>query len=142
MKKLLIVTALVLFAGIAFGQTLEKGNILALHVITVNLDPDVSYNQWKNIGLTKLIPELNKQFQGDVKFYFAEVDRGDDENGLSLIYIFKSLEARAKYFTEEGASTELFNSRYEKAMQAFPDEISALGTTSFSYGHYNDWVIQ
>ena len=142
MRKLLIITALILLAGVTFGQTLEKGNILALHVIKANLDPDVSYNQWKNFGVTKFIPEFNKQFQGDVKLYFAEVDRGNDENGLSLIYIFKSLETRAKYFTEEGTATELFNSRYEKAMQAFPDEISALGTTSFSYGHYNDWVIQ
>jgi hypothetical protein len=142
MRKLLVITAFILLAGVAYGQTLQKGSILALHVISVNLDPDVTYNQWKNFGLTKFIPEFNKQFQGDVKLYFAEVDRGDDENGISLIYIFKSVEVRAKYFTEEGDATELFNSRYEKVMQAFPDEISALGTTSFSYEHYNDWVIQ
>jgi hypothetical protein len=142
MKKLVIIAALILIAGVAYGQTVEKGNIIALNVITANLDPDVTYNQWKNVGLTKFIPEFNKQFQGDIKLYFAEVDRGDDENGLGLIYVFKSLEVRDKYFTQEGTATELFNSNYEKATQAITDELNTLGASSFSYGHYNDWVIQ
>ena len=142
MKKLIIAAAFILLAGVAYGQTLEKGNILALHVVKVNLDPDVTYNQWKNVAVTKFIPAFNKLFQGDIKLYFAEVDRGDDENGLGLIYVFKSLEVRDKYFTQEGTATELFNSNYEKAAQAIADELNTLGVSSFSYGHYNDWMIQ
>ena len=142
MKKLIIAAAFILLTGVAFGQTLQKGSILALHVISVNLDPDVTFNQWENFGLTKFIPALNEEFQGDIELYYAKVDRGDDENGLSLIWIIKSVEVRAKYFTQEGTATELFNSKYEKAFQNLADEISALGTSNFTYGHYNDWVIQ
>ena len=142
MKKLIIAAAFILLTGVAFGQTFQKGSILGLHVITVNLDPDVTYNQWKNVAVTKFIPAFNEEFQGDIELYYAKVDRGDDENGLSLIWIIKSVEVRAKYFTQEGTATELFNSKYEKAFQNLADEISALGTSNFTYGHYNDWVIQ
>ena len=142
MKKLIIAAAFILLAGVAFGQTLQKGSVLALHVITVNLDPDVTYNQWENFALTKYIPAYNEEFQGDIEVYYAKVDRGDDENGLSLIYVYKSVEVRAKYFTQEGTPNELFNSKMEKVIQTLADEISAIGTSDFTYGHYNDWVIQ
>jgi hypothetical protein len=142
MKKLIIAAAFILLAGVAFGQTLQKGSILALHVISVDLDPDVTFNQWENFGLTKIIPALNKEFQGDVELYYAKVDRGDDENGLSLIWLFKSAEVRAKYFTQEGDGTELFNSKYEKILQSLAEEMSKIGTSTYSRVHYNDWIIQ
>src|SRR4030042_6346588 len=136
MKKLIFLAAFLIMAGAIFGQTLQKGNVLALHVITANLDPDVTYNQWKNFGLTKSIPAFNKEFQGDVIMYFAEVDRGDDENGLSLIFIFKSLEVRDKYFTKEGTPTELWNSKWEKVNQSTPEEErNKLGTSDYSGIH-------
>jgi len=142
MKKSIIAVAFILLAGAAFSQTLQKGSILAPHVITVDLDPDVTYNQWKDYALTKYIPAYNKHFQGDLEMYYAEVDRGDDENGISLIWVFKSLEVRDKYFTKEGAATELWSSKIEKISQDLDDVEIDLGTTSISYGHYNDWVIQ
>ena len=76
----IIGAAFILIAGVAFGQTLQKGSILALHVISVNLDPDVTFNQWENFGLTKFIPALNEEFQGDIELYYAKVDRGDEQN--------------------------------------------------------------
>ena len=142
MKKIIIAAAFILLAGVAFSQTLQKGNILGLHVITVNLDPDVTYNQWENFGLTKYIPAVNKEFQGDIELYYAKVDRGDDENGLCLLWIFKSAEIRAKYFTQEGTSLELFNSKIEKVIQTLGDEMSKLGTSNYSRVHFNDWIIQ
>jgi len=114
MKKLIIAAAFILLTGVAFGQTLQKGSIIGVHVIKVTLDPDVTFNQWENFGLTKFIPTFDEEFQGDIELYYTKVDRGDDENGLGLIYVFKSIEVRAKYFTQEGATTELFNSKNEK----------------------------
>jgi hypothetical protein len=142
MKKLIIAAAFILLAGVAFGQSLQKGSVLGLHVISVNLDPDVTFNQWENFGLTKFIPAINKEFQGDIELYYAKVDRGDDENGLSLIWLFKSAEVRAKYFTQEGDGTELFNSKYEKILQSLAEEMSKIGTSTYSRVHYNDWIIQ
>jgi len=75
--------------------------------------------------------------------YYAEVNRGDDEHGISLIYFFKSLEVRDKYFTKEGNGTELWNTKWEKIMQSIPaEENSKLGTSDWTGKHYNDWIIQ
>jgi len=63
MKKLILLATFILMAGTIFGQTLQKGNVLGLHVITVNLDPDVTYNQWKNAALTVYIPALIRNFK-------------------------------------------------------------------------------
>jgi len=138
----MIAAALFLFTGVAFGQTLQKGNILGLHVIEFNIDPDVTYNQWENFVLTKYLPAFNEEFQGDIEVYFAKVDRGDDENGMSTIYIFKSVEVRAKYFTSEGDFTELFTTKNEKVNQTVADGMSKLGTSHYIRIHYNDWIIQ
>lgn len=141
MKKLLVITALLLFAGFAFGQTLEKGNILGLHVIELNLDPDVTYNQYLS-GMHEYATIFNKEFQGDLEMLIAKADRGNDENSLGLIWLFKSAELRAKYFTEEGAATELFNTMYEKVNTTFAAKQAALGISEWSSIHYNDWIIQ
>ena len=45
MKKLLIVTAFLQFAGIAFGQTLKKGGVIAIHKMDVTLAAGVTLEQ-------------------------------------------------------------------------------------------------
>ena len=142
MKKLIIAAAFILIAGVAFGQTLQKGSILGVHLIEVTLDPDVTYNQWENFALNTYLPAYNEGFQGDIEFYSTKVDRGDDENGIGIIYVFKSVEVRAKYFTPEGAVTELFTSMNDKIMLTIADEMSKLGTSNYTRLHYNDWLIQ
>lgn len=139
MKKLILTAALILVVGTTFGQTLQKGNLVGFHVGTVILDPDVTYNQYKDFVINKQIPAFEKQFQGDIKVYLADGDRGDDENCVSTFYVFKSVEVRDKYFTKEGSPTELFNSKMGN-IQAINDEADKLGTISRK--HYTDWVIQ
>ena len=46
MKKLLLLIVLGLVATVAFGQALQKGNLLRIHYLTVDLDPDVTMNQY------------------------------------------------------------------------------------------------
>ncbi len=48
MKKLILLAALVLVACTIFGQTLQKGNLVGVHVLDVIIQPDVTYNQWKD----------------------------------------------------------------------------------------------
>ena len=140
MKKLILITAaLLLVAGTNFGQTLQKGNLVGFHVGTVILDPDVTSNQFNDFYLNKYIPELEKQFQGDIKVYLAVGDRGDDENLVGAFWVFKSVEVRDKYFSQEGTMTELFNSKMEK-IQPIHEELNKLGI--YSEKHYTDWVIQ
>lgn len=46
MRKLLVITALLLFAGVSFGQTLIKGGVIGIHEWTIKLNPDVTMNQF------------------------------------------------------------------------------------------------
>ncbi len=46
MRRLILTTALVLLAGITFGQTLKKGVILGVHHMTITLEPDVTMDQY------------------------------------------------------------------------------------------------
>ena len=127
-------------AGAIFGQTLQKGILIGMHVETLIPNPDVTYNQFKDFFVNKYLPEWNKLFEGDMKVYFAEGERGADDNCVSLLWVFNSVEVRDKYFDKEGNNTELFNSRAEKFSQSIDEELNKLGT--FSEKHYTDWIIQ
>ena len=47
MKKLIIAVAFILFAGVAFGQTLQKGSVLALRTDAPTLNPGVTMDQYE-----------------------------------------------------------------------------------------------
>ena len=137
MKKLILTAALILVVGTTFGQTLQKGNLVGFHVITINLDPDVTMNQFIDFFSNKLIPEYEKNFPG-VKSYIAKGIRGENENSYVWIMLFESVEDRDKYFNEDGTCNELGNSAMEK-LQPIIEEGSKLGTFTTTY---TDWVIQ
>ena len=106
MRKLLIVSALLLFAGIAFGQTLKKGNILGVHHLTITLDPDVTMNQYLDLFENKYIPEFEKVFP-DMKLILIRSIRGQNENKFGLIYYFESEKIRDQYFNGDDQDDQL-----------------------------------
>ena len=136
MKKLILTAALILVVGTTFGQTLQKGNFIGLHVMTINLDPDVTMNQFLDFYVNKYIPEFEKNFPG-VKLYIVKGIRGENENSFGSVYLFDSEEVRDKYF-ENGTLTELGKSASEK-LQPTTEELQKLGTVTSTY---TDWVIQ
>ena len=139
MKKFIFITAFIIMAGIAYGQTYEKGNVIGQHVVNIVLDPDVTFNQYKDFMINKYIPEFNKVLKGDIKLYIAEGERGADVNCISFLYVFKSVEMRDKYFDEQGQATELANSKFGQ-LSAIGEERDKLGTSIGK--HYTDWVMQ
>ncbi len=137
MKKLFITAAFILLAGVAFGQTLQKGNLVGLHVVTLNLNPDVTMNQYLDFFIHKVIPEYEKNFP-DIKYNIAKGIRGENENSFAYFVVFESEKVRNKYWSEEGVYTELGNSALEK-MGPILAELEKLGTSSTTY---TDWLIQ
>ena len=137
MKKLILLAAFVIVAGTTFGQTLQNGNLLGFHVMTINLDPDVTMNQFIDFSVNKYIPEFEKNFPG-VKLYFVKGIRGENENSYASISLFESVEIRNKYYNEDGSPTELGNSAWDK-LQPIIEEGSKLGIVTTTY---TDWVIQ
>ena len=136
MKKLIFITALIVMAGITHGQTLQKGNFIGFHVYTINLDPDVTMNQYLDVWKNKFIPALEKNFE--VKSYIIKGIRGECENCFGSILIWESEAVRDKFYKKEGGLNEIGQAAMQK-MQSAWDEMEKLGKIT---AKYTDWVIQ
>ena len=120
-RNLYFTLFVLLFSGSAlFAQSLEKGNLVGLHTMTVNLDPDVTMNQYKDFLRTKWIPAIEKHTPG-MKAYLLQAIRGENQNSLGIIFMFNSDEDRNKYWNADGTPTELQQAVGEK-MQAINAE--------------------
>ena len=137
MRKLFVITALLLFAGITFSQPLQKGNLLGIHVITVTLEPDVTMDQFLKFYSEKYIPELEKTFE-DWKLFVMKGIRGEHKNSIGLLFQIKDEATRNLYNNDDGTSTELAKKMFEELEPVY-NELKELGTWTFSY---TDWILQ
>ena len=101
MKKLILLTAFVIVAGAAIGQSLQKGNLIGVHLMDAKFNPDVTYNQYKDFILNRYISEFEKVLQGDCNAFILEGIRGENKNEVGVIFVFKSEAARDKYYDEK-----------------------------------------
>ncbi|KPK85547.1 MAG: hypothetical protein AMS27_06970 [Bacteroides sp. SM23_62_1] len=137
MKKLIYTTAVVLLlGGIASGQSLEKGNLVGTHVISVELKAGVTMEKWQKFVVEKYIPELEKNYEG-FKIYLLKGIRGPNANSLGFIWVIKSEKERDKYFNADGSENELGLVIQEKLVPVM-EELEKLGP--FTY-EYTDWIV-
>lgn len=94
----MLVTALLLFVGIAFGQTLQKGAVLYIANQTIVLKPDVSLDQYMDAVMNKYNPEMEKLFP-ETKFFVMKKDQGEMASDFALVWYFPSEAVRDKYLT-------------------------------------------
>ena len=135
MRKLLIVSALILFAGVAFGQTLTKGSVIGVHNYTITLQPDVTMDQFLEFWRNNVIPEFEKVWPGP-KTIVMKGDRGEHKYGFATISYFESIEQRDKIYPTEGDPDDA----------AIPESLGPimeeLGKYIISYeDDYTDYVI-
>lgn len=136
MKKLIQITVLILMAGMTYGQTLQKGNLIGTHVWSVTLAPGVTMDKYVEFINTKLIPEMEKTHPG-WKAYVVKGIRGENPNSYGMIYIIKSQMERDKYYNADGTDSELGKQATVK-MQPIMDELMKLGPGT---SKYTDWVV-
>lgn len=97
----MIAAALILFAGIAFGQALKKDAVMMFNVDSeVELKPGVSMNEYFDFLLTTVKPELESAFPG-TKFIWLKGENVEKANSIIRIWYFESTEVRDKYITSE-----------------------------------------
>ena len=137
MKKLLVITTLLLFAGIAFGQSLNKGNVISNWHFDVALNEDVAMNQYLDFLTKTYIPEFEKHHKG-VTMILMKGNRGEQVDKIGLMLIFESLETRNKYWPNEGEASEEQKAANKK-MKPVEDKMNELGT--WEEGGFSDWVI-
>ena len=136
MKKLIIATALILFAGVAFGQTLTKGSVIGVHNYNITLQPDVTMNQFVEFWTNNVIPEFEKVWPGGKEIVMMG-DRGEHKYGFATLSYFESVEQRDKLFPAEGDPNDA--TMPEELVPIFEE----LGKYILSYeNEYTDYVIQ
>jgi hypothetical protein len=66
--------------------------------------------------MSEWLPALNKEFNGDCKVYFIEGERGHYKGSSALLLVFKSVEARNKYWPEFQKSSDAYNIIFNKLL--------------------------
>ena len=136
MKKLVLLATLILIAGMTYGQTLQKGNLIGTHMISVALQPGATMEKYMDFYIGKVVPEYEKAFSG-MKAYVVKSVRGANKDSFGGFMVFKTEADRDKYFKADGSYTEIGNAAYAK-LKPVLDELSKLGTMT---SVYNDWLV-
>ena len=135
MKKLVIITALVLFAGVAFGQTIEKGDVIGIHAWTLKLNPDVTMNQFLELWENTAVPAMKKAIPEQTPFLLKGIGANNKFEYAGLYY-YNSIEDFRKYWKEDGPTE-----KGAAVMQTYGpilEEISKLGEFTYTA---KDWII-
>jgi hypothetical protein len=122
-------------------QTLQKGNLVSFHTITVELKPNVTIEQVLDFYNTKWAPAEEKYFGW--KTSFGKCLHGTEcaENKILWITVFKSAADRDKYFKMDKGGNEL-NELGEKAWAQFAPTKDALLQLATIKDEWGDWMIK
>ena len=136
MRKLLVITALVLFAGIAFGQTIKTDGVLMVHQLNTTLDEatmDKMLDEW-----VKNITPLTKKYFPEATLHWVKGIGGDNKNAIASFAYYNSLDDYRKYYNEDGTLTEAGGAAYAAVMPLAQELMAKYGEMSWTL---RDWVI-
>ena len=136
MKKLIVLLALILTAGIVCGQTVQKGNVIGAYALKVQLDPDVTMNQFTDKFINYYIPIIEKNFEG-VTVFLMKGYTGTHAGGYGLYIHCKDLKVYDKYWDKEGQLTEDGKKAWDACGDAH-ENINKMGKLSWDF---TDWVL-
>jgi len=100
MRRLLIITALLLFTGVLNAQTIKEGNVIAIAEWEFTLHPDATMNQAIDV-IKKYCQAFEEAYPG-TKMFLLQGERGEDKYQYSTLLFFESQEIRDKYWPKEG----------------------------------------
>ena len=140
MKKLILIAAVILMAGISYGQALQKGTILGLHSgAPVVLNAGFTMDQYLSFLHNKYIPAFEKNFPG-MKIFILKGQRGECTNNIGFLYAIDSDAIRDKYWTSEGVMSDLGKAGSEK-MKDLDAELAKYVKDSSAPDKYTDWLV-
>jgi hypothetical protein len=138
MKNLILtVFATLMLVAISNSQTLQKGNLVGTHVMTVTLNPGVTMEQFLDFQTKKVFPVYEKYYTG-WKFYIVKSIRGEIKDSYGMIMVIKTEKERDKYYNPDGSHTKLGTEAMDKC-KSIVDESNKLGTYTTTY---TDWLVQ
>ena len=142
LSRRLIVPALLLFGSSAgYAQGLERGNLIGVHVVTVNLNPNASMEDFTKFYVEQVLPEYEKSWPG-LKGYLLKSFFGDSKNKFAIVWLFKTVEDRNRNFNADGSANELEKAAREKVKPIEEKLKKMYGNYTVQYTHEDDWVVQ
>jgi len=136
MKNLILTITFLLLGGSMFGQTLQSGNLVGVHVITIELKKGITMSEFQKFHVNKLIPEYERNYPG-WRLFLAQGLRGENQNKYGWIIIVESEEIRDLYYNNDGSITEFGQTAAEK-MKPILEEAEQFGRLNRVY---TDWLI-
>ncbi len=124
MKKFSVFTVLLFLACFAFGQSLQKGNLVGVHHYTLTPKEGYTLKQVVKFYVEEYCPAYSKAFPG-IDVYFTEVNRGEFKGQFGMLFLCESKAVRDKYWPEKDVSSDLAEAGYKK-MQKVWDKTSGL----------------
>lgn len=134
MRKVLIVAALLLSAGIVYGQTLQENKVVSIHMWTLKLNPNVTMNQFLKFWEDNLIP-LTKEVIPEMKPYLIKGIQDHNKYQYAGLYVWNSIEELRKYFNPDGSPTENAASAVD-ALTKMQSEIAKYGEFTYTADDY------
>ncbi len=136
-KFLAAAAAMLLFAGIVYGQTLEKGGVLALHHYQFTLNTGVTIDQYFDFLSDKLMPEMQKVFKTKYPFKILKGIGENNQHEYAMVSYYDSLEVFRSYWNDDGTPTEKGAAAMAKVSPLI-EQLNAMGTYTMVPG---DWLI-
>jgi len=137
MKKLFLFCFLALMAVCISAQTLQKGNLVGVHLISMTLNAGVTEDQVMDFVLNKYIPAYEKLFPG-VHVYLAKGIRGENADRYYQFVVMENDEVRNKIFNAEGTYTDEASAKLAN-IQPLLDEYHKMATIT---SVYTDCIVQ
>ena len=137
MRKFTIFAALLLFTGMAFGQYLQKGNLVGVHHLLLTPNEGYTLEQVANFYVKEYCPAYEKAFPG-IEVYFSMADRGEFVGECGLIFILESREIRNKYWPGKDEPSVEAEAGYKK-MEKVWDKLGKM--VDVDSGDHTDFVI-
>ena len=136
-KSLLICLLIGFSVNEISAQTLQKGNIVGMHVMTLTLSPNVTMDKFLDFYLNKYIPEYERCFEG-VNLYLIKGINGENEDKIGILYVLKSSEVRDKYWPQGDKKSD-FKQEALKKLKPLTYERKKLAT--WTEESQMDWII-
>jgi hypothetical protein len=136
MKRIFLFTVAAFLTLNSFSQSLPKGSLVGVHHFTVNLNGTTTLQEFMDFQKNKWAPAAAKVYGCEI--HYMKHVRGENENKVGLIMIFKTEAQRNKFYDQDGKLNDAGKAANAK-LKAINDESNKLGTTT---GAYTDWIVE
>ncbi len=131
-------TFLVLLPVFCFCQQLHKETLFGVHLITVELKPGATIDQFKSFFVKEVLPDYEKHWKG-LKGYLVKSVRGPSKNRFAIVWVFDTEAVRNSYFNADGTPNALEKAALDK-VKPIEEKLARFGTYTVEY--MDDWVVQ